>query len=455
MRTREPRQTWDALMQVVASQDSQRVDEFLDALAPGETARAVSRLDDEEQTRLLVVLTPEDAADLLEELPEAQALELLENAAPETVAAIFANLPSDERADFLAEFDPEDLEAVLAAMEPEAASEARALASYADDVAGGLMVKEFLAYPRAHTVDDVVADLRANAAKYSEYNVQYIFVTDTDTDSRLAGVLRLRDLLLAKLTTPIEKLMFADPLRLSDHSPLTELRDFFDSHAFFGVPITDADGRLVGIVHRAGVEEALGEQAESDFRRAQGIMHEELRSMPTLLRSKRRLGWLSVNIVLNVLAASVIAFYQDVLAQVIALAVFLPIVSDMSGCSGNQAVAVSVRELALGIVRPGEVFYVWLKEAGVGALNGLLLGTLLGTVGYLWQGNWVLGLVIGAALFVNTLVAVSLGGILPLVLKGMRVDPALASGPILTTVTDMCGFFLVLSLASMFLEHLI
>jgi magnesium transporter len=440
-------------MQVVATENAERVDEFLDALPPGETARTVSRLDDEEQTRLLMVLAPEDAADLIEELPEAQAMELLENAAPETVAAIFANLPSDERADFLAEFEAEDHAAVLAAMGPEAASEVLALSSYADDVAGGLMVKEFLAYPRAHTVDDVVADLRSNAAKYGEYNVQYIFVTDADT--RLAGVLRLRDLLLAKPDTSIGELMFSDPLRLPDNSPLAELRDFFDSHTFFGVPITDVDGRLVGVVHRASVEEALGEQAESDFRRAQGIVHEEFRSMPTLLRSRQRLGWLSVNIVLNIMAASVIAFYQDVLAQVIALAVFLPIVSDMSGCSGNQAVAVSVRELALGIVRPGEVFYVWLKEDGVGALNGLLLGTLLGVVGYLWQGNWVLGLVIGVALFVNTLVAVSLGGILPLVLKGMRVDPALASGPILTTVTDMCGFFLVLSLASIFLEHLI
>jgi magnesium transporter len=453
MSTREPRATWDALMQVVASQDAERVDEFLDALPPGETARTVSRLDDDEQTQLLLVLSPEDAADLIEELPDAQAIEMLENAAPETVAAIFENLPSDEIADYLTEFDTEDVDAVLAAMEPAAASEALALSAYDDDVAGGLMVKEFLAYPRTHTVDDVVEDLRANADKYSEYNVQYIFVTTPD--SRLAGVLRLRDLLLAKPKTPIEELMLADPLHLSDDSPLTDLQDFFDSHAFFGVPIIDADGRLVGVVQRAGVEEALGEQAESDFRRAQGIVHEEFRSMPTLLRARRRLGWLSVNIVLNVLAASVIAFFQDVLAQVIALAVFLPIVSDMSGCSGNQAVAVSVRELALGIVRPGEVFYVWLKEAGVGALNGLLLGTLLGVVGFLWQGNWVLGVVIGVALFANTLVAVSLGGVLPLILKGLRVDPALASGPILTTVTDMCGFFLVLSLASMFLEHLI
>jgi magnesium transporter len=176
--------------------------------------------------------------------------------------------------------------------------------------------------------------------------------------------------------------------------------------------------------------------------------------MPTLLRSRRRLGWLSVNILLNVLAASIIAFYQDTLAAVIALAVFLPIISDMSGCSGNQAVAVSMRELALGLVRPTEMLRVWGKELAVGSLNGLALGALIASVAWLWKGNPYLGLVVGVAMALNTVVAVSLGGLLPLVLRRMQVDPALASGPILTTVTDMCGFFLILSLASLLLPRL-
>jgi magnesium transporter len=158
---------------------------------------------------------------------------------------------------------------------------------------------------------------------------------------------------------------------------------------------------------------------------------------------------------LNVIAASVIAFYQDTLAQVIALAVFLPIISDMSGCSGNQAVAVSMRELAMGLVRPNEVFRVWIKEILVGAINGLALGTLIATVAWLWKGNPYLGLVVGAAMALNTMIAVSIGGTIPLVMKRMKMDPALASGPILTTVTDMCGFFLILSMAAALLPKLI
>ena len=177
--------------------------------------------------------------------------------------------------------------------------------------------------------------------------------------------------------------------------------------------------------------------------------------MPTWVRSGRRLSWLSINIVLNIIAASVIAVYQDTLSAVIALAVFLPMISDMSGCSGNQAVAVSMRELTLGLVRAGELARVAWKEAVVGVINGCVLGLLLGLAALAWKGNPTLGLVVGAALAVNTIVAVTIGGLLPLIMKGLRLDPALVSGPILTTVTDMCGFFLVLSLATAVLPQLV
>ncbi len=176
--------------------------------------------------------------------------------------------------------------------------------------------------------------------------------------------------------------------------------------------------------------------------------------MPLFLRSRRRLSWLSVNILLNVLAASVIAFYQDTLAAVIALAVFLPIISDMSGCSGNQAAAVSMRELAIGLLRPVDLVYVLGKEVLLGMINGCALGILIATVAWLWKGNPYFGLVVGGALALNTMVAVCIGGSIPLVLKRIGKDPALASGPILTTVTDMCGFFIVLSFASALLPQL-
>ena len=230
---------------------------------------------------------------------------------------------------------------------------------------------------------------------------------------------------------------------------LEELVEIFDDYEFVGVPVVDEQRRLVGVVLRENVEEAVSEQASGSLLKISGIIGgEELRSMPVHQRSGRRLSWLSINIVLNIIAASVIAAYQDTLAAVIALAVFLPIISDMSGCSGNQAVAVSLRELTLGLVKPFEILRVVAKEASVGVINGLALGSLLSAAAFVWKGNPYLGLVVGGALAINTVVAVILGGALPLALKRMRVDPALASGPILTTVTNMCGFFIVLSLAT-------
>jgi magnesium transporter len=151
----------------------------------------------------------------------------------------------------------------------------------------------------------------------------------------------------------------------------------------------------------------------------------------------------------------VIALYEDTLSAVIALAVFLPIVSDMSGCSGNQAVAVSMRELTLGAAAPRDVARVWGKELSVGLINGCVLGVLLGIAAWAWKGSAVLGLVVGLALCINTVVAVSIGGTVPLLLKRFNLDPAIGSGPLLTTITDMCGFFLVLSFATIALPSLI
>lgn len=157
---------------------------------------------------------------------------------------------------------------------------------------------------------------------------------------------------------------------------------------------------------------------------------------------------------LNILAASVIVAFEDTLAALIALAVFLPIVSDMSGCSGNQAVAISMRELTLGIVTSRDVFRVWLQEVKVGLINGCSLGLLLGFAAWVWKGDLVLAGVVGAALSLNTVIAVSIGGTVPLIVKRFGADPAVASGPVLTTITDMCGFFLVLGLATLALPWL-
>jgi magnesium transporter len=244
------------------------------------------------------------------------------------------------------------------------------------------------------------------------------------------------------------------PVSVLPETSQDELAILFADHPFLGLPVVDNQGMLLGVVSREGVSQAELERAEHESLSRQRVS-DELRSMPTLLRSRRRLAWLSSNIVLNIIAASVISAYEETLAAVIAIAIFLPMVSDMSGCSGNQAVGVSMRELALGLTRPIDLFHVLRKELSIGIINGIVLGILIGIVAWVWKDNGFLGIVIGLALAINTLIAVSIGGTVPLILKHFGIDPAVASGPLLTTVTDMAGFFLVLSLASLFMPQLL
>ncbi|WP_300464955.1 magnesium transporter [Desulfobacula sp.] len=446
-------QPWEQLAGLIKEKDSVRVAQFINDLSPSETARVISRLANDDQMLLFSLLSPGDAADVIEDIPEAQAADLVEDMSSEEAAAILEELPSDHLVDVLGEMDGKSTRAVLAKMDLEDANEARMFLEYAKDCAGGLMISEFLVYKTHQTIQDVLDDLQANREKYIDYHVLYFYVVDQD--ERLAGVLRMHDLLFPSRNTILSTLMIPSPLTIPHKASLRELENFFDENHLFGVPVVDDDHRMVGVILSGDVEGALSKRKTKTFLRISGIIGgEEFRTMPLLSRSGRRLAWLSMNIVLNIIAASVIALHQETLAAAITLAVFLPMVSDMSGCSGNQAVAVSMRELSLGLVRPGELFWVLAKEARVGILNGLVLGVLLGMVAFVWKGNPWLGFVVGGALAANTLVSVMLGGMLPLLLKRLKLDPALVSSPLLTTVTDMCGFFFVLSFAAALMPKL-
>jgi magnesium transporter len=445
--------TWDTLRDCIAARDSSRLAEFLDLLSPSETARAIAQLTPDEHQSIMVLLEPGEAADVVAEVPEVQAATMLSELTAPQAAAIIDELSSDRQVDLLGHLSENTSEAILDELPAEQAEETRLRMSYPPDTAGGLMATEYLAYDQDMIVRDLVHDLRENRDTYVPYLVQYVYVTNRQ--GRLVGVMQLRNLLFAPQSAPLRELMITSPLNVGVDAGLEELKNFFQSHSLIGVPVTDRERRLVGIVRRAAVEAASAKQVSRQFMWFSGIVGgEEFRSMSLITRSRRRLSWLTINIGLNIVSASIISYFADTLQAAIAIAVFLPMISDMSGCSGNQAVAVSIRELTLGIIRPRDVMRVWLKEGGLGLINGLALGLLLAIVAILWKGNPYLGLVVGSALAANTVVAVSVGGMVPLLMKAIRLDPAMVSGPILTTVTDMCNFFFTLGLATLLLEKL-
>ncbi len=426
---------------------------LIDSMNSKEIVHLMGHLKRDDQMKLLTMLAPGNAADVMEELPESQAVEIIEDLSERDAAAILDQMGSNEQADILKELDQDDAIAILDKMDPEEAADVRKLLVYDDDTAGGLMRMEYFAFEEHMTVDEIINQLRALSKKYIDYPLRYIFVISST--GKLTGVLQIHDLLLAEVNTPLSRIIIEDVSYFDHRATLDELIGFFHQNTWFGVPVVDENKTLLGVVLRRDILEEETKRLSQEHLETQGIVGgEELRTMPVFLRARRRLSWLSVNVLLNIIAASVIAYYEDVLTAVIALAVFLPIISDMSGCSGNQAVAVSMRELSIGAVKPKEILRVWLQEIKVGLINGIVLGILIGAAAWLWKGNIYLGLVVGGALSINTLVAVSIGGTVPLILKGFNIDPALASGPILTTITDMVGFFLALTFAAVLITRL-
>ena len=286
-------------------------------------------------------------------------------------------------------------------------------------------------------------------------NIMFNISMSLMRDLQLVGVLRLRDLLMAPPGRRLSSMMIPSPMSVLDSTSLQDLQHFFDSHPLFGLPVVDESNVLVGVVRREMSNRPVRNRPEKPFCGSRGLLGgEELRSLPLKTRSARRLSWLSINIVLNVVAASVIAMYEDTLSSVIALAVFLPIVSDMSGCTGNQAIAVSTRELVLGVIRPVTGSMSSRKNLRWGQSTEshwdccweslLLSGKETPTWDWLSAAPWL---------------PIPDGGLPGSIdsagAQGLQARSALASGPILTTLTDMCGFFLVLSFAQAFLPLLV
>lgn len=443
-------QVTDLIHTLLEQEDQAGLAELVNALPLSQALRELANLLPEQRDAVLTLLPPELAAELIYEAPNEFAVDLVERLEATQAAHIIEELNSDVQADVIGEMALEEAEAILAQMDPDEAADVRRLVEYENETAGGLMVAETFTFTPTDEVGKVLRWM-ANDDDFERYRGQHPYVVDEE--GRPIGVVSLRGLLTSRRESLLADVM-TSPVTVPVNLALNDLQDLFDKHPFLGLPVVESDERLVGVVARGAVDAAALERATADSLKQQGVVGDELRSMPVAVRSRRRLAWLSANIVLNIIAASVISAYEETLAAVIAIAVFLPMVSDMSGCSGNQAVAVTMRELALGLTRPRDALRVWRKEVVVGLINGVALGLLIGLVAWVWRGNPYLGLVIGIALALNTLIAVSIGGVVPLFLKRFGQDPAVASGPLLTTVTDMAGFFLVLSLATLFLPLL-
>jgi magnesium transporter len=445
---------WEDLEEIIRSGNAEAVAMFLQLLPAEDTAYTIAQLTPDDQTKMLAMLSeerPDFAADLMEHFADEHAADMIEELEPHHAAAIVEEMDSDEQADILGELDEDDLEAILEKMDPEEAQDARERLEYPHDTAGGLMINEVITYDADMTIDDVLADLRVHGEEYTDHEIRYVYVVDKG--EHLLGVLSMRRLPFMPHARTLRSLMIDGPTSVPLDAPLDALEDLFDHVDFSAIPVVDAGGVLHGVVQRAALQEALSERAAQTLMKFGGIIGgEELRSMPLTNRWLRRLAFLGPNILLSYVAVTIVAFYEPTIEKLTVLAVFLPMLANLSGAAGNQAVAVSIRELSLGLVKPGDAWRVMRKEAWIGLFNGLAIGGVLAAIVLLTRSeSAMIPLIIGAAYTINSVLSVLLGGALPLVLKAMKVDPAMMSSPILTTMTDMGAFFLTLSFAAVYL----
>lgn len=322
---------------------------------------------------------------------------------------------------------------------------------YAPDTAGGIMGAEFIAVAENLQVGEAIEKIRASSPR--DGKATYVYVVDNE--NRLKGVLFLRDLVFSPANKTLQELIRSEIVTVPAEMDREEVVRLFQKYRLLALPVVDSARHLLGTIVASDIPRVIEEEATEDILKVAGIGGgEESFKTPFTGSIKRRLPWLILNIFLDCLAVSVIAYFEKTLQEVIALAVILPIISDMGGNVGIQTVSLAVRELATGEISFNDFWKIVGRELGVGFFNGFVLGMVLCGIGYFWKGNIVLGLVAGLALWVNTIIAGIVGAALPLIIKRRGLDPATASGALLTTVTDLSGFFLTLSLATQLIQYL-
>src|SRR6478736_4383756 len=411
-----------------------------------------SLLDTERQTvfSLLVERNGRLAMEAVSEMgPEAGA-KLLTGRSPEEIAKLLQEIPSDDAA-ALIDYLPEELSTeVLELMRRRESGQVESLLEYGEQTAGRIMNPQVFALNEDLTVGEAITALQSSR---DVEMVFYLYVVDARR--HLVGVTSLRRLLLVSPETPLKRIMTPEVTSVRVDTDQEEVARQVASYNLLAVPVVDEENKLVGIVTVDDVIDVIKDEAAEDLLRLAGVSGDDGIATPPFESFRKRLPWLAINLVTAFVAASVVSLFEGTIEKVTALAIFMPIVAGMGGNAATQTLTVVVRALALGELSWASARKALLKESLVGIGNGLTLGVLAALVVWVTKGNPMLGMVLGMAMVVNMFVAATAGTLVPLGLKAMKIDPALASSVFITTFTDVVGFASFLGLATVFLGYLV
>ena len=438
--------TVERVLAATEAGDRETLADVFDRLHPADIADLLEQVEPSERREIVVLAGELIDGEVLSELDEELRDEVIEVMRPEALAEAVRELESDDVVDIIEDLDEPQQEAILEQLDMVDRIAVEQALSYPEYSAGRLMQREVVIAPEHWTVGDAIDHLRAS----SDLPEQFYHIMLVDPTHSPVDYVTLGRLMSSPRATPLADIT-EDSFRIFKVSDDEEdVAYAFNQYHLISAPVIDADERLVGVITIDDAMRILDEEHEEDVLRLGGVGDESL-SNSTFEIVKRRFPWLGVNLGTAILASIVISLFEDVLTAVVALAVLMPIVASMGGNAGTQSMTVAVRALATRDLTRSNALRVIRREATAGLLNGAIFAVVMGIVGLVWFGEPLIGVVIAVAMVINLLAAGLSGVLIPLALDKVGVDPALASGTFVTTVTDVVGFFAFLGLASMVL----
>ncbi|WP_395687265.1 magnesium transporter [Aestuariivirga sp.] len=417
-------------------------------LHAADLADVIEALGQDDRVRLITALGRGFDAAALAELDEGVRDELMEALPNEVIASAIKKLDTDDALYLIEDLERDDQREILARVPREDRAALTRALDYPEDTAGRLMKTEFVAVPDTWTVGQATQFVRSS----KDLPDQFIEVYVVDEAKRLVGTVPLSRLLRAPDDRQIDAIMDTEQTVFRAGDAQDDVAFRFDKYNLVSAAVTDDGGRLIGTLMADDIVDVIQEEAAGQLLHLGGVGVEEAIGNSVAATTRSRFAWLFVNLLTAVLASWVISLFGATIEQMVALAVLMPIVASMGGNAGTQSMTVAVRALATRTLSPVNALRFTLRECAVGLINGLLFALIVGVFAWAWFGSDTLGLIIGAAMVINLLAAALAGILVPLALDRFDIDPAVASGTFVTTVTDVVGFFAFLGLAAIWLS---
>jgi magnesium transporter len=440
-----PRQAIDQIHQVLDAGELDKARELLAGLHPSEIADVLEGLPSKQRETTWQLIEPALEGDVLAHIQDAVRADLLEQMRPQEVAEATQDLEADVATDILQDLPEDVIDSVLLAMDEQNRQRVASMLSYPEDTAGGLMNIDVVSVRADVSLDTVARYLRL-LGQIPEKTDQLMVV---DRDNHYLGVLALTDVLIRDPEEEVGACM-TETDGLSAATPDSEVVRLFEQRDLVSAAVVDGDQRLLGRITVDDVVDVIQDEAEQTVRSMAGLGDDDMFA-PVFTSARRRGIWLGINLTHAFLASWVIGRFEETIQQLVALAVLMPIVASMGGIAGSQTLTIAIRGIAVGQIARSNMRALFAKEIAVGVLNGLMWACVVAVVVVVWFEDTSLGAIIGLAMIINLVVAAFAGAIIPLGLKHYGIDPAIAGGVILTTITDVVGFLTFLGLATLFL----